>query len=114
MRLSTAALTIAAMMMPVLAATAAAPLPPTACISRKALYELLNAANRHDRLETAQLAGTECQPLAGARYELVGERNGVSEIRLFPRENDWPNSRLVYTFDEMLEGAGPQVASPGD
>ena len=104
MRLSPAVLTIAAIMFWHLAPTEAAKLEPVACISAKALYNLLNAANRHDQLETAQL-GSECQPLQGAHYEIVGQRNGLSEIRLFPREGDWADSRVAYTFDDMLAGA---------
>jgi hypothetical protein len=103
MRSSTAALTVAAMMFPALAG-ASAKLEPIGCMSAKTLYELLNAANRHDKLATAQLEGSACEPLQGAHYELVEERNGVSEIRLFPRDRDgdWAASRLVYTLDEML------------
>jgi hypothetical protein len=104
MRSSTAGLTVAAMMLPVLAEPASAKLEPIACISPKALYELLNAANRHDRLETAQLEGSACQKLQGASFELVEEKNGVSAIRLFPRAGDWAASRIVYTLDEMLGG----------
>jgi hypothetical protein len=103
MRSSTAVLTIAAMMLWNLASAASAQFEPVACISAKALYELLNAANRHDPLETAQL-GSECQSLQDAHYEIVKQRNGLSEIRLFPREGDWADSRVAYTLDEMLSG----------
>ena len=104
MRSSTAVLALAAMMPWDLASAAAAPLEPVACISPRALYELLNAANRNDRLETAQLEGSACQPLEGAHYEVVAEKNGLSKIRLFPREGDWADSRVAYTLDEMLSG----------
>jgi hypothetical protein len=105
MRSSTAALTAVAMMLPVLA-PASAKLAPVACVSPKMLYQLLNAANRHDRLETARLEGSACELLQGERFELVEERNGVSEIRLFPRDGDWADSRVVYTLDEMLGDGG--------
>jgi hypothetical protein len=105
MRSSTAALTVAAMMFPALAG-ASGNLEPTGCMSTKTLYELLNAANRHDKLATAQLEGSACEPLQGAHYELVEEKNGVSEIRLFPRDGDWAASRLVYTLHEMLGDGG--------
>jgi hypothetical protein len=105
MRSSTAALTLAAMMLPGIAG-ASAKLDPVGCMSPKTLYELLNAANRHDRLATAQLEGSVCEKLQGAHYEVVEERNGVSEIRLFPRDGDWAASRLVYTLDEMLGDGG--------
>jgi hypothetical protein len=105
MRSSTAALTVAAMMFPALAG-ASSNLDPIACMSPETLYELLNAANRHDKLATAQLEGSACKSLQGAHYELVEERNGVSEIRLFPRDGDWADSRLVYTLDEMLGDGG--------
>src|SRR4051794_30275767 len=101
MRSSTAALTVAVTMLPALTG-AAAKLEPVACMSPKTLYELLNAANRHDRLATAQLEGSACEKLQGAHYQLVEEKNGVSAIRLFPRDGDWADSRLFYTLDEML------------
>jgi hypothetical protein len=106
MRSSTAVLTIAAIVLCHLAPATAAKLEPVACISPKALYEMLNAAKRHDRLETAQL-GFECQPLQGSHYEIVEQKNGLSEIRLFPREGDWADSRVAYTLDEMLAGGNP-------
>jgi hypothetical protein len=105
MRSSTAVLTAAALMFPALA-TASPKLAPVACISRGTLYELLNAANRHDKLRTAQLEGTACEPLEGLHYQIVEERNGVSSVRLFPRDGDWADSRLGYTLDEMLGDLG--------
>jgi len=36
------------------------------------------------------------------RDRLVGDENGVSTIRLFPRQGDWASSRLAYTLDEMV------------
>ena len=104
MRSLPAALASAALVLPLLAGAAAAEMKPVACVSPRALYELLNAANRHDRLEVAQLEGSECQPLQGAHYELVDAKNGLSRIRLFPRDGDWADSRVAYTLDEMLVG----------
>jgi hypothetical protein len=93
-------------------ATAAAPmpatppppamLPPVACRTADDLFELLNAADSRDRKETARLAAGACTPLAGVHYELVGDENGVSTVRLFPRQGDWASSRLAYTLDEMV------------
>jgi hypothetical protein len=105
MRSSTAALMAVAMMLSAVA-PASAKLPPIACVSRKTLYQLLNAANRHDKIQTAQLEGSACAPLQGVPYQLVEERNGVSEIRLFPRDGNWAESRVVYTLDEMLGDGG--------
>jgi hypothetical protein len=102
MRFSSAVLTLAATTMGGLAFAGSAKLEPVACISPKSLYQLLNAANRHDRLERAQLEGSACRPIAGEHYEIVAEKNGVSQIRLFPREGDWAGSRVAYTLDEML------------
>jgi len=93
-----------ALILPLLAGAAAAQVDPVACVSPKALYEILNAANRHDRLEVAQLEGSECRMLQGAHYQLVEAKNGLSEIRLFPRDGDWADSRVAYTLDEMLVG----------
>jgi hypothetical protein len=105
MRPSSAVLTVAAALSWGLAFAGSAKLEPVACISPKTLYELLNAANRHDRLETAQLEGSACRPIEGEHYEIVAEKNGVSQIRLFPRAGDWADSRVAYTLDEMLSGA---------
>src|SRR5262249_25041825 len=74
-----------------------------ACVSPGALYALLNAESRHDRREVAHLEGVGCQTLSGLHYEVTGERNGVIEIRVFTREDDWASSRLAYTLDEMLD-----------
>jgi hypothetical protein len=105
MRSSPAALAAAVLMFPVLA-TASPKVAAVACVSPRTLYELLNAANRHDKLRTAQLEGTACEPLEGLHYQIVEERNGVSAIRLFPRDGDWADSRLGYTLDEMLGDGG--------
>jgi hypothetical protein len=91
----------------IVAPVPARPLPPTmlpsvACGTADALFELLNAAGRRDRKEAARLTAGACTPLAGLHYELVGDENGVSTIRLFPRKGDWASSRLVYTLDEMV------------
>jgi len=102
MRSLTAALATAALALPFLAWSASAKMEPIACTSRSALYKMLNAANRHDRLEMTQKEGAACQPLRGTHYELVEAKNGVSEIRIFPREGDWTDSRIAYTLDEML------------
>ncbi len=104
MRSLPAALASVALILPLLAGAAAAQVKPVACVSPKALYELLNAINRHDRLEVAQLEGAECQTLQGAHYQLVEAKNGIAEIRLFPRDDDWADSRVAYTLDEMLAG----------
>jgi hypothetical protein len=77
-------------------------LPSVACRTADALFELLNAAGRRDRKEAARLTAGACTPLAGLHYELVGDENGVSTIRLFPRQGDWASSRLAYTLDEMV------------
>jgi hypothetical protein len=92
----------------VIGAATAAPsptmLPPIACQTEDDLFELLNAADRRDGKEAARLAAGACTPLAGVHYELVGDDNGVSTIRLFPRQGDWASSRLAYTLDEMVTG----------
>jgi hypothetical protein len=77
---------------------------PVACQTRHDLFALLNAADRHDTIAKARLTASACKPIAGTHYEIVGAANGVSTIRLFPREGDWASSRLAYTLDEMLAG----------
>jgi hypothetical protein len=89
---------------PVPAAPSPTMLRPIACQTEDDLFELLNAADRRDRKEAARLTKGACTPLAGVHYELVGDDNGVSTIRLFPRQGDWASSRLAYTLDEMVTG----------
>jgi hypothetical protein len=81
---------------------------PIACDSKRALFDLLNASERHDRREAARIAAGACQRLTGLTYEIVEEINGVAEIRLFPKPGDWAHSRLAYTLDEMVPAeSGP-------
>ena len=75
---------------------------PVACQTEHDLFEFLNATDRRDRKEAARLIAGVCVPLAGLHYEIVGDGNGVSTIRLFPREGDWASSRLAVTIDEMV------------
>jgi hypothetical protein len=85
----------------------AGPAQPVACETTAALYALVNAEDRHDRVETARLLGGECVSLAGLHYEVVSEKNGVSRIRILPADGDRAKSRITYTLDEMLPGDAP-------
>ena len=82
--------------------TQPAPLGPVACETARDLFELLNAADRHDIKEQARLFAAACRPLAGLHYDVVDEDNGVLTLRLFPREGDWTSSRLGFTLDDMV------------
>lgn len=82
--------------------TTSAELQPMACPTEQDLFDLLNAADREDGVETTRLARDVCHTLVGARYEVEGAANGVTRIRLFPREGDWAHSRPAYTLDEMV------------
>jgi hypothetical protein len=82
--------------------TQSAPLGPVACQSEGDLFELLNAADRHDIKEQARLSAGACRPLAGLHYDVVDEENGVLTLRLFLQEGDWASSRLGFTLDEMV------------
>jgi hypothetical protein len=77
-------------------------LGPIACDSRHHLYNILNAATRRDSLKIAHYEAASCEALDGHHYEIVGEANGVTEIRIFAVEGDWNRSRVAYTLDEML------------
>jgi hypothetical protein len=78
-------------------------LRPVACPTEDDLFELLNAADRHDAKETARLVGAVCRPLAGLRYAVEEEMNGVTTIRIFAPSGDWASSQLGYTLDEMVQ-----------
>ena len=77
-------------------------LQPTACPTEQDLFDLLNAVDRQDGQETARLAGPVCHTLAGAHYQIEEAANGVTRIRLFPKDGDWAHSAPAYTLDEML------------
>lgn len=79
-----------------------ADLEPIACPTRHDLYKLLNAADRRDAKATARLVGPVCQKLAGLRYSVEEDMNGVSTVRVFVKEGDWATSQLAYTLDEMV------------
>src|SRR5690348_3041513 len=76
-------------------------LQPVACPTTDALYELLNAADRHDVKETARLVGPVCEHLARLHYTVEETANGIATIRVFARDGDWATSRRAYTLDEM-------------
>jgi hypothetical protein len=77
-------------------------LEPVACASPTILYDLLNAADRHDAKETARLIAASCQPLGGAKYQVEKAMNGVLMVRIFPPDGNWAKSHLAYTLDEMI------------
>ena len=78
-------------------------LGPIACDTRHHLYNILNAATRRDSVKVAHYEAASCEALDGHHYEIVGEMNGVTEIRIFAVEGDWSRSRTAYTLDEMLQ-----------
>jgi hypothetical protein len=78
-------------------------LKPVACPTQDDLFELLNAADRHDLKETARLVTRVCRPLAGVRYDVQEMVNGITTIRIFAVKGDWASSELAYTLDEMVQ-----------
>ncbi len=79
---------------------------PIACASPEELYALLNAADRRDLREAARVAGTHCEPLDGAHYEVdrsLDESDGVVALRILPANGDRKRSHIAYTLDEMVE-----------
>jgi hypothetical protein len=78
---------------------------PIACASPEELYDLLNAADRRDLREAARVAGSHCEPLDGARYEVdrANESDGVVALRIFPANGDRKRSHIAYTLDEMVD-----------
>ncbi|HZS85192.1 MAG TPA: hypothetical protein VFA50_20120 [Stellaceae bacterium] len=80
-------------------------LGPVACASQTALYEILNAADRHDAKEAARLFNGVCEPLTGVNYRIEKAVNGVLQLRIFPADGGWAKSHLAYTLDDMLAGA---------
>jgi hypothetical protein len=80
----------------------AGPLEPVACATPQELYDLLNAADRHDAKAAARLAAASCQPLAALQFGVESAANGLATIRVFVKKGDWASSRIAYTLDEML------------
>jgi hypothetical protein len=78
-------------------------LDPVACNSAGNLYALLDAADRNDKRAETRLSAENCENLSDRRYEVVGQKNGVVTIRLFPRDGDRTGPRLAVTLDEMVE-----------
>src|SRR5579872_2285633 len=95
------ALVLASATLPALAS--ADGLRPVACPTQDDLFDLLNAADRHDLKEMARLVGNVCRPLAGLRYDVQEMANGVTTIRIFATKGDWTSSELAYTLDEMVQ-----------
>lgn len=78
---------------------------PVACDSAQRLWAYLDAADQRDRAAMGQLLDNGCIRLGTARFLIVGERNGVTTIRLFDKPGDWRTSHLAYTLDEMATRA---------
>jgi hypothetical protein len=76
---------------------------PVGCSDPETLWDLLGAEEHHDRLLLAKLMHSRCRSLAGVRYMLEQQRNGVSRLRVFSSINNWSTSCVVYTLDEMVE-----------
>jgi hypothetical protein len=76
---------------------------PVGCSDPDTLWDLLDAEEHHDVTALAKLMHSRCRSLAGQRYTLEQQRNGVSRIRVFPLADNWSASCVVYTLDEMVE-----------
>src|SRR5260370_34289528 len=93
----------AALATPIFAASLSTTMPqPVACQTKRELFELLNAEDRHDTKEEARLTAGACRPIAGLHYEVVSDENGIATIRIFAHEGDWASSHLAFTLDEMV------------
>jgi hypothetical protein len=79
-----------------------APPEPVACATAQDLYDLLNAADRHDAKAAARLAAGSCQPLAGLQFGVEDAADGLTIIRIFLKKGEWASSHIAYTLDEML------------
>ena len=76
---------------------------PVGCSDPETLWDLLEAEEHHDVERLAKLMHSRCRSLAGTRYTLEQQRNGISKIRVFPVADNWSTSCVVYTLDEMVE-----------
>jgi hypothetical protein len=76
---------------------------PVGCCDPDTLWDLLDAQDNHDVARLAKLMKSRCHSLAGVRYLLEQQRNGVSKVRVFPDADNWSKSWIAYTLDEMVE-----------
>jgi hypothetical protein len=76
---------------------------PVGCCDPDALWDLLDAEDNHDVARMTKLMKSHCHSLAGVRYLLEQQRNGVSRVRVFPDQDNWSKSWVTYTLDEMVE-----------
>ena len=104
MKTTLLALTIAAMPLSALAFDdLSGPGIPVGCCDPNALWALLDAEDTHDSVLLAKLMTSRCHSLAGVRYLLEEQRDGISRVRVFPDAGDWSTSWIAYTLDEMLD-----------
>jgi hypothetical protein len=84
-----------------------APREPFGCIKPEIFYDALSQADGAGKTLPPARFAKACRGLAGLPYLRVGDRDGLAEIRVFPKPGDWATSVIIYTLDEMLAPEEP-------